>query len=184
MTLRTSPGGRSLLVVSVANRHGPIRLNKYIEIHETIMDRFCAEGVVESQTLEFVPGADGHLTLEGCIHLVGKVLRIDVAKSLEVTSNASGEVLVQTRAYSYNVLISGVGNVFRYCSPHENDPGPVHHDHHHRHQYDPFGSDPKSNEATPRYDGDWPLLGEVIREAVDWYWENKDHIEALRVLES
>lgn len=178
LTRQTILDGSCSPGVWVGNKHGPNRLSSYIEIHDTVMRSLFDEGCVESESLEFTSGADGWIILDGEIVLRGRLLKVKVTKGLEVRDNGQDDPMVQTRYYSYNVSIVGGSNVFRYCSPHK-DPGPEHHDVHHRHQYDPFGPNPYQNTVSTVEEDTWPLLSEVIREADEWYWANQEEINAM-----
>lgn len=162
-----------------SKRHGPNRLQRYLEIHTTVMAKMLYSGLVVEDGLELPNGADGELVIVGDLLLRDRVLKVTVVKSLQVLEETDpSNPDVQTSSYSYNVSLVGHGNVFRYCSPHSD-----HNEYHHRHQYDPFGSHPEANTVTDCGD-DWPTLSEVIEEAEEWYWANKGDIEALVVLKS
>lgn len=163
-----------------AARHGPNRLQGYLRVHETVIGHLRYTGAIENDGLDFLAGADGSFFFDGELLLRDGVMKLTVAKRLEIVDGTEpADAVVQTASYSYNVSIVGFGNVFRYCSPHEDD-GPVHHHQHHRHQYDPFGARPDDYHVTLITDGDWPTLGDVVQEADTWYWQHKDAVEGLR----
>lgn len=145
------------------------------------MRRFVDDGLVEEDGLEFLSGAHGQYVFDGHVILRDGRLKVTVAKVLESTDDGdSANPMVQTIAYSYNVSIIGHGNVFRYCSPHdENDDTIDHHKQHHRHQYDPFGPDRFKNQVTLIEDGNWPTLGQVVQEADQWYLANLEQVARL-----
>ncbi len=77
--------------------------------------------------------------------------------------------MVQTFAYSYNVSVTGFGNVYRYDSPHNHRPC------HHRHAYQwRVPDDPGT--LTEITGNAWPTLGEVIGETEQWYWQHYDEL--------
>lgn len=167
-----------------AKRHGPNRLQSYLDIHTTVMAQMLYAGQVEEDGLELPNGASGALVFDGELLLRDRRLKVTVTKVLEVLDDTDpSNPLVQTSMYSYNVSLVGYGNVFRYCSPHEDGSGIPHHEHHHRHQYDPFGAEPDSYEVSFGGD-DWPTLQEVISEADEWYLSNQDRVLALNVMGS
>ncbi len=154
-------------------RHGPIRLQRYLEIHETVLGHLEYRGLLVEESLQLLPGALGQLQIVGDVVLRDRVLRLRVVKGLEMLDE-DDDPCVQTSFYSYNVHLPGRGNVFRYDSPHDGaDDNHQHHQQHHRHQYDPFSADPKLYTVTLIEGGDWPLLAEVIEEADEWYWANR-----------
>jgi len=169
------------VLVDRSPRHGPNRLLNYLEIHETVIRRFENDGRVVEDGLEFMSAANGQYMFDGHIILRDRQLEVTVTKVLEtVDATDLSNPTVQTIAYSYNVSIIGHGNVFRYCSPHdENDDHIDHHKQHHRHQYDPFGADRFKNQVTLITNGDWPTLGQVIQEADDWYLTHLDRLAGL-----
>lgn len=162
-------------------RHGPNRLLDYLTTHETVVRRFEDDGLVEEDGLEFVPAAEGRYLFQGYILLRDRRLKVTVTKLLEtVGSGNPDDPMVQTVAYSYNVSIIGHGNVFRYCSPHDENDDPIdHHRQHHRHQYDPLGSDRLRSTVSLITDGDWPTLGQVVQEADAWYLENIQRLDQI-----
>lgn len=135
------------------------------------------QGAVSEDALMAEPGGDGKFYFDGVLYLRAHALNLTVFKILEMLDD-SQDPCVQTIRYSYNVSIVGHGNVFRYCSPHDDDTEP-HHRYHHRHEYDPFGSAPQRYTVAWPHHPDWPLLGEVIDEADRWYWDNRDALDAL-----
>lgn len=161
-------------MVDRSPRHGPNRLQSYLQIHETVIGRFTYAGLIEDDGLDLFPGAEGRFYFDGELLLRERRLKLRVAKVLEVVDAADPEdPLVQTISYSCNVSVVGFSNVLRYCSPHDDDVA-EHHLQHHLHQYDPFGPTPDRYSVTLITDGDWPSLGDVIQEADAWYWANLD----------
>jgi hypothetical protein len=145
-----------------SDKHGPNRLNRYLEIHETFMAGFRAEGFVESYDLPFDEYGGGTIICDGRIEC--GCLYIDVTKMLSVLDDEGASSLVQTQSYSYNVVLRGVGNVFRYCSSHATELAPEHNPWDHRHHFDVFAGDKDGTVAQCA----WPALSEVIREAQEW----------------
>jgi hypothetical protein len=49
--------------------------------------------------------------------------------------------LVQTATYTYHVTVEGLGNLLRYCGPHDDEAHPDHKPYHHKHVYDVLRGD-------------------------------------------
>jgi hypothetical protein len=154
-----------------SDKHGPIRLASYLSIHETVMEQFCDQGFVLGHTLQIEPQGAGVFTIEGRIECVGD-LYIVVFKQLEVVDGEGADARVQTTGYRYNAVLAGRGNVFRYCSPHDD-----HNQDHHVHRYDVLGGNPKS--VTLHGEDGWPTLGEVIEELRGWLADNAEKLLAV-----
>ena len=119
-----------------------------------------------------VDAVEGHLLLHGRIHCKGG-LQIDVNKRLRL-GDESGHDTVQTVAYSYNVSLQNLGNIFRYDSPH-----PTHNREHHVHRYDVLNGDTEGTVEMDYREDEWPTLREVVDEAAEWYYAHlRDLIEA------
>lgn len=154
----------------MAGKHGPNRLGSYVQTHEAIMGQLRRGGFVSSDDLTFVP-LQGSILLQGTVNCQGG-LYVRVLKRLKVLDNGGADALVQTVFYSYNVALEGVGNVFRYDSPHED-----HRPEHHVHRYDVLDGDHDGRVEMIPDESQRPTLGEVIQEAADWYYE---HIQRLQ----
>lgn len=157
-------------------KHGPNRFDNYQSVHETVMQQLIKNGFVVLDGTVFSAGA-GFILLEGRVECLGNIV-VDVRKTIQVLSGDGPAALVQTRSYSYNVLIRGRGNLFRYDSP---DLVPTsatveHHKYHHKHVYslEPLGR--QVQVVLIENEDDIPTLGEVLREAEAWYY---DHIGEL-----
>lgn len=150
-------------------KHGPNRLYAYLQIHETVMERQLRNGFVLSDELVFTPIHNGIL-LEGDVNCLGNI-RIEVRKIIKILEGNGADALVQTVAYSYNALLSGVGNILRYDSPHA-----THNKEHHVHQYDVLnGGEQLPIEWLPDQERR-PTLGEVIDELGEWYYTRYDKL--------
>ena len=93
-------------------------------------------------------------------------LKMTVRKTLFVSIIRRVEY-VKTIDYAYNLSLEGIGNIFRYDNEH------VHEGHcfpHHKHVYDPPGKNHRVLEIES--EEDWPTLGEALREARQYYWNN------------
>lgn len=149
----------------MATKHGPNVLSKYIEIHETVMDRYVRDGFVEFNGVNFESLGAGIILVEGAISCEGGLL-CRVEKTLQVVVGGDeSDPLVQTVKYAYNVSLSGYGNLFRYDNVH------VHAGHHgpnHRHGFD-FGT---RAETVTETRAEWPTLGEVLEEMRQWHWDH------------
>lgn len=162
------------------SKHGWNRLRNYAETHRTVLDQYVRDGFVHpSETLPI--DLDPPPTMEGKLECVGKIV-IEVNKGFELRSGPGGELDIRTVRYRYHVRVAGVGNVFRYCSAHDElDPGVVpeegnHHPYHHKHTFDFFAGDARGKITLLLSEDEWPTLGEVIDEARAWYY---DHLPAL-----
>ncbi len=158
----------------MAGKHSPNALRSYLEIHETVMERFRREGFVEIDALEVYPLGASNLKMEGQISCEGGLV-CRVEKLLEVVdANNPNNPLVQTVRYAYNVHLAGGRNLFRYDNAHRHA---GHGDENHCHAFDW-----RTGAAlSVRWTGaDWPTLGEVLSEMRDWYWQNRAALEALR----
>jgi len=159
-------------------KHSPNRVGNYFEIHNTRMHQHVLEGFVREDTLELSTLPDGIL-MTGELPCLGG-LRIEVRKKLK-RLDGGAEPLVRTVSYSYNVSVAGVGVVFRYDSPHPFD-GPDYHGDHHKHVYDVLGGDREGRvEIVPNEEA-IPTLSEVIDEAREWYYANRNKLDELGLL--
>lgn len=161
----------------MASKHGPNRFDNYQSVHETRMQHLIDSGFVLVDTTEFLPNR-GAILLVGAIHCLGGIY-IDVIKTLAILDEDGPDATVQTESYSYNVTLKGVGNIFRYDSPHV-APGEKdfiqHHNYHHKHVYDVLNGDKHGHTVLIEREDDIPTLGEVIEEAAEWYY---NHLESL-----
>jgi hypothetical protein len=163
----------------VAGKHAPIELGKYIDIHGTAMRSLERDNYV-------LPGGDGlgiervdgGLLMSGRIVCVGGVT-LDVTKLLAILSGEGDGAIVQTTSYTYHAMIEGLGNLLRYCGPHDTPEHPDHKPYHHKHTYDPLGEEVEGHleEVDP---DSRPTLAEVISEACRWYFDHAEEIEARR----
>lgn len=117
-----------------------------------------------SDDLDVVP-YEGHLLLHGRIHCKGGI-HVEVNKRLRMSRNESVD-FVQTVAYSYNVSLQNLGNIFRYDSPHS-----THNREHHVHRYDVLNGDTTGILTMDYRDDNWPTLREVVDEAAHWYYQH------------
>lgn len=152
-------------------KHGPNRLASYSEIHQTQIEQVLRGGFVASEDLSFesIPGA---IIVSGRIRCLGGIY-IDVRKRLALITNEGANSTVQTSAYSYNVAVEGIGNIFRYDSAHAD-----HNQEHHVHRYDVLNGD-REGEVELIYDEERvPTLREVIDEAEAWYYAHYDGLSS------
>lgn len=154
-------------------KHDPTRFSTYIRVHENYLDRLVREGFVRPDhdlVFEAVPGG---MLLEGTASCLGGIT-VQVRKLLEFRDEGQ-DPMVQTRWYSYNVTLQGVGIIFRYDSPFLPDLG-GHHRHHHVHHFDVLKGDREGIVGEIEDPEMVPTLGEVIEEARNWYYENLDEL--------
>lgn len=159
-------------------KHAPIEFGRYFDIHSTAMARHGRDGFVLSHNLEFINAPLGVL-ITGRIRCRGDLL-VDVDKVVRVHSGDGRAALVQTDSYTYHVLVDGLGNLFRYCSPHNDAAHPDHRPYHHKHIFDPLKKEAASRVEEIEADR-WPTLSGVIHEACDWYSAHSSEVEALRL---
>jgi hypothetical protein len=157
------------------SKHGPNRLDRYLAIHDTVIERYRDQGSISHTALDIDPGASGVIVMAGVVSCAHDT-RVDVSEVLEVLSGNGRSAFVQTIDYSYSAILNGRGNIFRYCSPHGDDKA-EHHVHHHGHRFDIFGGRRQKIEIIP--DGEWPTLGKVIEELRGWC---ADHAHVLNSL--
>ena len=156
-----------------ASRHKPNRFAPYIEIHNTVIDRFTERRFIGFNSIEFKLLRDA-ITCKGQLGCSGQIIR-KVDKFLDVLDHDdNGNLWVQTKWYAYNVSVQGYGNIFRYDNQDE-DYGfrNEHQDPHHKHSFD-WKTDEELL-GSPHWIGseNWPTLGDVIQETQDWYWNNQ-----------
>lgn len=160
-------------------RHGPNLFRSYLEIHNSVLARYIAEGhFVGKEEFEVKPYSSrdrpGFL-LEGSVGCLGEII-IEVAKFLEIVREGPvpKNPYVETRWYKYHAFIRGHRTIFRYDNQDPDYLRGGHIDEHHKHVHDP-----KTGEQLPESpiwvgaEG-WPVFHEVIEEAKRWYWKNRD----------
>jgi hypothetical protein len=164
----------------VAGKHAPIELGKYLEIHETAMRCLERENryVLPEGGGLTIDRSDGGVLMYGRIRCVGGI-SIEVTKLLAILEGQGDRAIVQTVSYTYHVMLEGLGNVFRYCGPHDDGAHPGHKPFHHRHTYDVLRGDVVGTVAEVDAE-ERPTLAEVIAEACVWYHDHAHEIETLR----
>jgi hypothetical protein len=153
-------------------RHRPNRFGKYEQIHRAYLDSFIAEEFVGFHTLAFIDDNPYEISLKGEIACLGHLL-ITVDKTLEILQGSGENALVQTIVYDYNVSVRGYGNVFRYDNCHSRTGHP---DNHHKHEFDWKLNEQGEGKVVWIGAEKWLTLDQVIAEAKDWYWANKDDL--------
>lgn len=151
------------------DKHNPWRLGRYIDIHRTILEQFLRDGFVVSEDLSF-ERINGFILLEGRVHCLGGIY-IAVAERLVIVQGEGTEAMVERAGYSYNVVLEGVGNIFRYDSPHTD-----HNREHHVHRYDVLEGDSQGAIDFIYDEEKRPTLSEVTEEARQWYYEHYDEL--------
>jgi hypothetical protein len=116
-------------------KHGPNRLRNYLAVHSTIMQQLLQGGFVLSEGLSLSSDGTGGVIISGRVFCRGGIY-VDVRKKVARVAGEGGDPVVQTSDYSYNVVLGGRGNIFRYDSPH-----PDHNREHHVHRYDVLTGD-------------------------------------------
>ena len=146
-------------------------MGRYLEIHATAMRTLERDGRVlpDGDGLTIEPVARG-LLIEGRVHCAGSLI-VEVWKLLAIAREGP-VTTAQTTSYTYQVMVDGLGDLFRYCGPHKHRPF------HHKHTYDVLGDDAG---AWVKVDPEErPTLSEVIWEASECYFKHADQIEARR----
>jgi hypothetical protein len=147
----------------MSDRHDWNSWDNYYSIHQHCLADF--EHFILDDQVTATPTAT-LVTWGGVLYCSGGI-EIHISKSQQVEAHQSGRTMVRTVEYSYNVLRREAGhavNLFRYDNVHTQ---PKHADPHHRHRFDAHGAEiePPEHMGVAR----WPTLGEVIREAHEWY---------------
>jgi hypothetical protein len=160
-----------------SGKHAPVEFGRYFEIHSTAMARHERDGLVVAHDLRLIDVPIGVLIV-GRIRCQADML-IDVDKILRVHSGEGQTAIVQTDSYSYHALVEGLGNLLRYCSPHNDAAHPDHRPYHHKHVFDPLSGDAAGCVEEIEAD-EWPTLSEVIHEVCGWYFEHSSEVETRR----
>ncbi len=143
--------------------------NSYRMAHENYMRHFASYWIIEDQ-LEIIE-TPVLVQIKGIIYCIDGV-EIHVDKSLDVRLD-NGRIYVRTFEYSYHVqrrTKNGIRELFRYDNAHDR---PRHPDRHHKHI---FNEDGTATVVHVGYAG-WPTLGDVIKEAYEWWEENIEEEE-------
>ncbi len=153
-------------------KHGPNRFANYWTVHETVMQQFIREGfvILDGLVLETL---DNSILIYGTIVCLGRIY-IDVKKELSILSGEGADAMVQTVDYSYNAVLTNVGNILRYDSPHLD-----HNQEHHVHRYDVLNGDKKGRVEFIYDEEQRPTLGEVIREVEEWFYKHYEELSGL-----
>lgn len=156
------------------SKHRPNRLESYLSIHHTVLQKFYNNGFVGSDDIRIDRRLLGVL-MGGCIFCRGGI-RITVEKLLQFCDEATYPGCVATSWYAYNVSLESTGNIFRYDNQDQEPWRSGHGDIHHCHRFDWRTGEEIS--GSPFWVGvhRWPTLGEVIEEAQSWYWEHRQDL--------
>jgi hypothetical protein len=134
------------------------------------MDQLIRSGFALSDELLLDSDGMGGLFITGRIPCLGGIY-IDVRKHVVCIGGEGGERLVQTAEYSYNVVLQGRGNIFRYDSPHID-----HNREHHVHRYNVLNGDTDGAIEWIYDEEKRPTLQEVVLEAEEWYYAHRDRL--------
>jgi hypothetical protein len=156
----------------------PDHFDRYSEREATILDQFRKEGFVRAEDLTFLL-LRPRILRRGLIDCLGNV-EITVFEKHMIVGGEPANPLVDRIKYSYNVSVAGRGNVFRYNSPHGDHPEGDPRREHHVHRFDPFAPEPADTETVEviSEEADRPGLGDVLREAADWYYDHAGELGA------
>lgn len=151
-------------------KHDPAPLQSYLKAHTNHMDQLARAGVVARDGLAIQQRGDS-LIIAGEVEIHGGAV-VRVHKEVPVVHSRGSRPFVQTRIYTYNVHIPGVGSIVRHDGPDE------HRDYHHVHRFDLFAGDREGTLEAVEWD-DVPTLAEVIRAAYDWCARNRARLDAI-----
>ena len=89
-------------------KHGPNRLGNYLQVHESCMADFLAEGFVvqDDSRFTFLPFV---VILEGTIVCLDGIT-LEVRKEIQVLTGRGMTAQVQTRRFRYHAWVRGVHN--------------------------------------------------------------------------
>ena len=93
----------------------------------------------------------------------GTVVRIDIRKSALIDPDIKTRLRARTYEYSYSANLPKIGELIRYCGPHDIDTkSPDHHKFHHKHDFT------SGEEVITKIDDDeWPHVDEFLREVLE-----------------
>lgn len=152
------------------SKRGPLAVEKYFDVHESYMEHFRNDGIIERDTLEWDFSDNPAVTLSGKIFFsAASRLCLNVSKSLLITKRKSGKALIRTVKYSYNLNFDGEkeSEIFRYDN-FDAVPRDGHDSPHHCHRFDPPSRE-ILNSPFELDEEEVPTLGEVIKEAHQYY---------------
>jgi hypothetical protein len=134
------------------------------------MESLRAAGFVDRDTI-VIHRYPKVLRMLGQIGCKGNIV-VTVEKLLEITSDGEGP-LIQTVRYSSHAQIRNGHNILRYDNQHTY---PGHQDEHHKHTFALWTGD--EQESSPAWIGraNWPTLGDVLRELMDWHSHHYDDL--------
>lgn len=166
------------------DRFGPYPLTRYLaafdeELAPAIKSRFyLAEDLALFDQDE---GAHKFFCIEGSIRCEGAI-RVDVQERLQFAPEnrwllrSGAWRRVRLVRYSYSMVLTNVGSVFRYDSPHagcdEANEHPVHHLHHHVHRFDVLGTGLQVHPPKLLQPGEVPSVRQVLEEAETWHYRH------------
>lgn len=154
------------------DRHSPNRFSSYYETHQTILNQFIARDFVGRQNLMF----NKYSKLFHCKGEIGCLGEIVISVDKIIAIVDFSDESVQTKRYAYNASIRGRGKIFRYDNQHSHHLRPGHLDPHHKHSFNWETNLEEPNSPVWVGESGWPTLGQVLQEAEDWYWENRDFL--------
>lgn len=148
-------------------KHAPNRLDTYLRVHTTNMEQLLRGDFVVEEHLVIEGDGAGGFIMSGRIHCESGIY-LDVNKHLVRLSGDGNNAIVQTVEYSYNAAVAGLGNIFRYDSPHHD-----HNQEHHVHRFDVLNGDMEGIVENEHSEQGRPTLREVLRELEDWFNTNR-----------
>ncbi len=156
------------------SKHAPNRLSNYQKVHEKRIRHLIDGGFLVKDAITWDATGDGYIVGEGDLICIAGI-RVQVIKRLKILSGEGANATVKTVSYGYNAVLSGIGNILRYDNPH----GPTHRPYDHVHRFDILGDG--SEEVIDIYSEEQiPTLAQVVEELADWYYANKDAVDALQ----
>ena len=154
-------------------KHGPCRFEAYRKNLDARLQQFLRRDFVLAESLSFNALPTDLILLEGRVECL-QGLCVDVLERLRVLSGCDHNATVKRSGYSYNVALTGVGNVMRYDSPHIS-----HRQEHHVHRYDVLSGDTEGTVEFIYDESQTPALYDVLEETSMWFYENYERLQRL-----
>lgn len=151
-------------------KHAPIRLTKYLEIHEKAIRDLQGRGFLLDADLEISAQGNDFLTMGGTLYCAGNQIKVQILKQICLSGD---EPLAQTGQYAYTAVLSGIGNIIRYDSPHMD-----HNRFHHAHKYDVLNGD-KEGTIDELSEDQRPTLAQMVDDLESWYYDNYEGIQEI-----
>jgi hypothetical protein len=130
------------------------------------IEQLRSQGFVLAPELSYVPVPEG-LLVTGYIRCVAG-LYLQVEQLIAQVERIGTIALFAVEEYSYKGVLTGVGTIFRYDSPH-----PDHNLEHHVHEYDVIGGTTAGKPPRFLYSEDEiPTLPDALRRLYQWHLDH------------